>query len=63
MPFGNEEEMLDQITAEVQVVAAEPEDLVSNLWAAAEKSLKEDPWATVAVAALIGLIAGALWKA
>lgn len=63
MPFGNEEEMLDQLAAEAQVVASEPEDLASNLRAAAEKSLKENPWATLAVAALMGLIAGAVWKA
>ena len=63
MPFGNEEEMLDQLAAEAQVVAAEPEHVAKNLRAAAKKSLKENPWATLAVAILTGFAAGALWKA
>ena len=63
MLFGNNEEMLDQFTTEAQVVAAEPEHPAENLRAAAEKSLKENPWATLAVAVFTGFIAGALWKA
>ena len=43
-PFGNEEEVLDQLAAESGILA-------DNLRAAAEKSLKENPCATLATAA------------
>ena len=41
MPFGNEEEMIDQLTAEAQVVAAQPNNSADDLGAAAKRAVRE----------------------
>ena len=63
MFFGNEEEVFDQLIAEANVRAAAPQTASEHLRDAAEHSLKTNPLATLSLAAVMGFIAGALWKA
>lgn len=62
MPFGNEEEALDQLMAEAQVRAAQPDPRRDTLRASAERAVRTAPWTTVAATVVAGFIAGALWK-
>lgn len=61
MPFGNEDEIVDQVRAEARVKTT-PVGLAENLRPAVERSSCEQPIATLAMAAALGSLLGALWK-
>ena len=61
--------MADQVEGVAQRVAEQGRDagervsqVADNLKGAVDKSVKEQPMATLAVAAMVGFVLGALWK-
>lgn len=63
MPFGNEEEAVDQLLAEAQARARVVADRErGSLRGAAADAMQTAPIKTIALAAMAGLIVGALWK-
>jgi ElaB/YqjD/DUF883 family membrane-anchored ribosome-binding protein len=56
------EEIAGNVAEQARVYGQKAQDAAAQVKPYAEKSLKEQPMATLAVASVIGFVLGALWK-
>jgi ElaB/YqjD/DUF883 family membrane-anchored ribosome-binding protein len=56
------EEMAGNVAEQARVYGQKAQDAAAQVKPYVEKSLKEQPMATLAVASVIGFVLGALWK-
>jgi ElaB/YqjD/DUF883 family membrane-anchored ribosome-binding protein len=56
------EEIASTVTEQARVYGQKAQDAAAQVKPYVEKSLKEQPMATLAVASVIGFVLGALWK-
>lgn len=59
---GNAQELAGKVADQVREYTDQAQEVAKNFKPFVEKSMKEQPMATLAVAALIGAALGALWK-
>lgn len=59
---ANVQELTGKVVDQARVYTEQAQEAVKNFKPFVEKSIKEQPMATLAVAALIGAALGALWK-
>jgi ElaB/YqjD/DUF883 family membrane-anchored ribosome-binding protein len=55
-------ELAGKVVEQTREYTGQAQEAVKNLKPFVEKSMKEQPMATLAVAAAVGLVLGALWK-
>ncbi|HWA49402.1 MAG TPA: hypothetical protein VG742_14095 [Dongiaceae bacterium] len=58
----NAQEMAEKFAGQAQEYAEKAQEAVRNFKPYVEKSMKERPMGTLAAAAIIGFVLGALWK-
>ena len=58
----NAQELVGQLAEQAQKYGEQAQEAVKNFKPYVEKQMKEQPMATLAVAAAIGLLLGAMWK-
>jgi ElaB/YqjD/DUF883 family membrane-anchored ribosome-binding protein len=56
------EDVAAEVTRQAQIYGAKAQEAVNNFRPYVAKSLKEQPYATLAVATAIAFVLGALWK-
>jgi ElaB/YqjD/DUF883 family membrane-anchored ribosome-binding protein len=60
---GQAEEAVHRVTDKGREMADGMSEVAGNLKGAVEKSMKDQPMATLAIVAAVGLVLGAIWKA
>ena len=56
------EEMANRVAEQGRETAERMQDAAGNVGGAVNKSMKEQPMATLVLAAIVGFVLGALWK-
>ena len=56
------EEMANRVAEQGRQTAERMQDVAGNVRGAVNKSMKEQPMATLVVAGIVGFVLGALWK-
>jgi ElaB/YqjD/DUF883 family membrane-anchored ribosome-binding protein len=59
---GSATQQAKQVADRAGEAAEQVGDVASNVKGAVDKSLKQQPMATLAIAAMLGFVLGALWK-
>jgi ElaB/YqjD/DUF883 family membrane-anchored ribosome-binding protein len=59
---GQAQEMVDNVSAQAGRATEGVQEVAGNLKGAVDRSLKDLPMATLATAAVVGFVLGALWK-
>ena len=59
---ANAQELAGKVMEQAREYTDQAQEAVKNFKPFVEKSMKEQPMATLAVAAAVGLVLGALWK-
>ena len=54
--------MASRVAAEVHDVGVKVQEVAGNLKGAVDKSVRDQPMATLAMAAVLGFVLGAIWK-
>lgn len=60
---GQAQNMVDRVTEQANDATEGMQEVASNLKGAVNKSVADQPMATLAVAAALGFVLGAIWKA
>lgn len=61
-PAGQAEGVANRVTEQGREVSESLKNVARNFKGALDSSVKEEPMATLAMAAIVGLLLGALWK-
>jgi ElaB/YqjD/DUF883 family membrane-anchored ribosome-binding protein len=56
------EHVVDRVSEQGREVSEQMQEVAGNMKGAIDKSVKEQPMATLALAAMVGFVLGALWK-
>jgi ElaB/YqjD/DUF883 family membrane-anchored ribosome-binding protein len=56
------EDVANRVTAQGRDAAERVQEVAGNFKGAVDRSVKDQPMATLAVAAVLGFVLGALWK-
>ena len=59
---GQAEHLANRVAAEGHDVGLKVQEVAGNLKGAVDKSVKDQPMATLAMAAVLGFVLGAIWK-
>ena len=59
---GQAKNMVDQVSTHGREASDAVQEVAGNIKSAVDKSVKDQPMATLAAAALVGFVLGALWK-
>jgi ElaB/YqjD/DUF883 family membrane-anchored ribosome-binding protein len=62
-PMGRTSDVIDDAVRAARKSTAGPSDVASNFQRAVDKSLSGQPMTTLAMAAAVGFVLGAIWKA